>query len=135
MEFETRTSSQLKNAGGMRLIRKKTVADSILNYWTIISVCDNISERLERIGIEKNDISIRLFHNKYYIRDSVPMFPVIGIREGAKLIQNDQVLIAQYSNLTYQRKLVLSNYLRMLASAKQKAAGLIRQIREEYRVK
>ncbi len=35
-EFEDRTSSQLKNAGNMRLVRDQPVADSIRSYWSII---------------------------------------------------------------------------------------------------
>ena len=41
VDFEDRTSSQLKNGGNMRLIRNKTVADSIRGYWGSIKVMDN----------------------------------------------------------------------------------------------
>ena len=37
--FENRTSSQLKNSGGMRLIRKKAIADSVLFYWKHVELC------------------------------------------------------------------------------------------------
>ena len=40
-----RTSSQLKNSGAMRLIRKKNVSDSILSYWKQIE--------LTQIGIDR----------------------------------------------------------------------------------
>src|SRR6187401_773298 len=34
--FTDRTTSQLKNSGSMRLIRNKTVADSLIEYWSRI---------------------------------------------------------------------------------------------------
>jgi hypothetical protein len=43
-----RTSSQLKNSGGMRLIRKKIISDAILNYWK---------------QIEKTNISLERYRN------------------------------------------------------------------------
>jgi hypothetical protein len=46
-----RTSSQLKNSGAMRLIRKKRVSDFILNYWKQIDVT-NIS--LNRYMVYRN---------------------------------------------------------------------------------
>ena len=35
LELINRTEIQLKNAGGMRLIRNKEVSDSIINYWQL----------------------------------------------------------------------------------------------------
>lgn len=40
-----RTSSQLKNSGGMRLIEKKIVSDAILNYWKQIEKTNITLER------------------------------------------------------------------------------------------
>jgi hypothetical protein len=69
--FENRTSSQLKNSGGMRLIRKKKVSDSLLSYWQYIETCNGISDRLDFIAAERSDVYARLFHNKFLIRDDV----------------------------------------------------------------
>src|SRR5262245_35061766 len=41
--FENRTSSQLKNSGAMRLIRKRRIADSILRYWKDIERCEAVN--------------------------------------------------------------------------------------------
>ena len=46
-----RTSSQLKNSGGMRIIRNKTVVDAILKYWKQIDE-SNIS--LDRYLLYRN---------------------------------------------------------------------------------
>ena len=45
--FEDRTSAQLKNAGGMRLIHKKPVADSLSKYWHIIKICETMTQLFE----------------------------------------------------------------------------------------
>jgi hypothetical protein len=134
MNFETRTSTQLRNAGGMRLVRKKKVADSILNYWSLISTCENISIRLENSNIAKFDISVRLLHNKYYIRENKPIAPV-AIRPGAQLINSDPALIAEFSNRSFSRRTILVNYIGKLTTAKQSASQLISQIRKDYRIK
>ena len=45
-----RTELQLKNSGGMRLIRNKQVADSIINYW---SITDLLYETKDAINIHR----------------------------------------------------------------------------------
>jgi len=133
IDFENRTASQLKNAGGMRLIRKKAVADSILGYWRSAEICDAISARLERIGESRYNIAARLFHNKYYIlNDNIALLSVSGIKNGAKLISNDPELMAEYANRTFAKKAVLNNYLRRMLETKSKAVRLMGLINKQY---
>ena len=133
--FETRTSSQLKNAAGMRLIRKK-VADSILVYWKSAEVCNDISARLEVMGTERHNLGVRIFHNKYYIRSGESgVTPVIGIKAGVNFINDDPKLFAEYSNRAYSRRGVLLNYLNRLRVTKEKAVALMETIRKGYRLK
>jgi hypothetical protein len=130
--FENRTSSQLKNSGGMRLIRKKKVSDSLMSYWQNAEICNSISERLDFIAAERSDLHARLFHNKYLIRDGGIMTPVSDIKEGASLISNDPALLAEYSNRTYSRKGILNNYLSNMKRTKERAVRLMEIIRSEY---
>ena len=132
--FENRTSSQLKNSGGMRLIRKKKVSDSLLSYWQDIEMCNGISERLDFIAGERSHLYARLFHNKYLIRDGGSTAPVSGIKEGASLISIDPSLLAEYSNRTYSRKGALITYLPMMKRTKDMAVRLMEIIRNEYDV-
>jgi hypothetical protein len=67
LNFEDRTSSQLKNAGNMRLIRNKAVADSIRNYWSTIKIMESISSRLEELGGKSQDVAVQMFNNKYVV--------------------------------------------------------------------
>ena len=130
--FENRTSSQLKNSGGMRLIRKKRVTDSLLSYWQYAEACNGIGERLDFIADKRSDLFARLFYNKYFIRVDSLLAPVSAIKEGAKLISNDPALLAEYSNRTYTRKWTLNNYLPMMKRTKERAVRLIEIIRNEY---
>ena len=130
--FENRTSSQLKNSGAMRLIRKKKVSDSLLSYWQNVELCNGISERLDFIAAERSHLYVRLFHNKYLIRDGGSMAPVTAIKEGASLINNDPAILAEYSNRTYSRKGALTTYLPVMKHTKEKAVRLMEIIRNEY---
>jgi hypothetical protein len=133
VDFEIRTASQLKNAGGMRLIRKKIVVDSILGYWRYAEVCNNISARLDRTGEERFTIQARLFNNKYFINDGrETLSPVTGIKPGAKLISDDPALMAEYSNQTAARRNVLRNYMARMLEARDRAVKLMEVIRNEY---
>jgi hypothetical protein len=130
--FENSTSSQLKNSGSMRLIRKKIVSDSLLKYWQYVETCNNISDRLDFIASGRSDVSARLFHNKYLIREIGPLGAVTIIKDGAALISNDPALLAEYSNRTYSRKHILNNYLSVMQWTKSRATRLIEIIRDEY---
>ena len=135
VRFENRTSSQLKNAGGMRMVRKKDVADSIVRYWQMIEVCDAISDRLEMYSHERGNIGMRLFDNKYFIFNDVPFTPIAGVKENAVLITTDPALLSEYSNHTRAVSSIMNNYLFRLGSAKQKAASLIEVIKNRYHLK
>jgi hypothetical protein len=135
VEFETRTSSQLKNAGGMRLIRKKKVADSILAYWKYVEACNAISDRLEHAQENRQNVSVRIFNNKYYIKKNVAFVPAFGILENPRLIKDDPALLAEYSNRTNTRSIVLNNYLINMIWTKKRAVRLMELIRNEYHLK
>ncbi len=134
INFEDRTSSQLKNGGNMRLIRNKVVADSVRSYWGDIKVIENISTRLDDLRSKAVDIQAQIFHNKY-IQLSDPLRPVssdISVSPDAKLISNDPELLALYSNRRQYTLLVLNNYMLGMQYANSKAIRLITFIRKEY---
>jgi len=130
--FENRTSSQLKNSGSMRLIRKKMVSDSIARYWQSVEICNSISSRVDFIASGRSDLFARLFHNKYFIRGDSALAAATGIKDGAVLISNDPALMAEYSNRTYSRKGALINYLSFIKKTKEKAVRLMAILREAY---
>jgi len=137
IDFEDRTSSQLKNAGNMRLIRNRSVADSTRSYWSHIKTAETISARLEELRLKAGDISAQIFHNKY-IKLSDPHHPigsVISILPDAKLISDDPKLLALYSNRRQVALTVLNNYINEMEDAKTAATNLIALIKKEYHLK
>jgi len=135
--FEDRTSSQLKNGGNMRLIRNRTVADSIRRYWSDIKIMENISARLEELRLKAGDISAQIFHNRY-IKFSDPRHPIgsdISILPGAKLINDDPKLLALYANRRQFILTVLNNYINTMGDTKTDATSLIALIKKEYHLK
>jgi len=134
IDFEDRTSAQLKNGGNMRLIRNKAVADSIRSYWGGIKTMEGISSRLEELRIKAADIQMQIFHNKY-ITLSDPLHPVpsdILVSSEAKLINRDPELLALYSNRRQFALLVLNNYILNMKHAYSKAIRLVSFIKKEY---
>ncbi len=133
--FENRTSSQLKNSGAMRLVRRKIVSDSILGYWQNVELCNGLGGRLDFIAEARAHLYARLFHNKYLIREDTLLAPVSSIKEGASLISTDPALLAEYSNRTYARKWTLNNYRPVMMRTKDQAVRLMEVIRNQYHLK
>jgi len=134
VNFEDRTSSQLKNGGNMRLIRNKAVADSIRSYWGDIKTMEDISSRLDDLRSKAVDIQAQIIHNKY-IKILDPLDPIhsdILISPGAKLINNDPELLALYSNRRQFSLIILNNYVLNMQHAYSKAMRLVTFITKEY---
>jgi hypothetical protein len=60
-----RTELQLTNSGGMRLIRNRKVADSIIYYWSITELLYETKDNINIHRGKAKDISFTLFSNKY----------------------------------------------------------------------
>jgi len=135
IRFEDRTSSQLKNAGGMRLIRKKEVSDSIRQYWAGIESLQRVRDRLETAGENIGDLSSRIFYNKFFIYGKEPLAPPVGIKPGAKLINDDPKLIAEYINRVFTKSVRTRIYLQDLKETFQMVEQLMTLIRQEYHLK
>lgn len=129
-----RTSSQLKNSGSMRLVRKKKVSDFILNYWKQIDVT-NIS--LNRYTIYRNagrELVFKLWvipevYKVEYSTESNSLFELKVIDENPKMWHEFANLVAISSAISREtHKKNLEDQLKM---AKQ----LISLIRQEYHFK
>jgi hypothetical protein len=132
IRFEDRTSSQLKNAGGMRLVRNIEVSDSIRQYWARIESLLRVRDRLEIAGENIGDLSSRIFFNKFFIYGQEPLAPPMGIKPGAALISNDPKLIAEYINRVFTKSVRTKIYMEDLNGALEMAQQLMTLIRNEY---
>ena len=135
IRFEDGTSSQLKNAGGMRLIRKEEVAKAIREYWDHIETLYRIRDRLELAGENIAEVSSRIFYNNYFVFSEDPLDPVKEIKPGAKFIYDDQRLIAEYINRIATKALRTRIYLTELDEGLKSANNLVQIIKEEYHLK
>lgn len=135
IHFEDGTSSQLKNAGGMRLIRNEEVARAIREYWDHTETLYRVRDRLELAGEKIADVSSRIFYNSYFVFSEDPLDPVRGINPGAKLIYDDPRLIAEYINRIATKALRTRIYLTELQEGLKSANSLVRLIKEKYHLK
>jgi hypothetical protein len=129
-----RTSSQLKNAAGMRLIRKKKISDAILYYWKQIN---ETSISLDRYMVYRDASRSLVFKlwvipEVYHMGSLIPADSVLTVR----VIDKDNKKWDELSNLIaiggqIAGQTHLSNLKRQLKMAKD----LIIIIKEEYHLK
>jgi hypothetical protein len=121
--FTQRTLSQLKNAGGLRLVRKREVAnmislyDSKIQYLSVIAKSlDEITSDAERAGSEVYDLNYyRDHHDNNY-----------------ELVTYDPKILKKFSNIVHFEQNVFAYYESHLQEEKQVAIQLIKLIKKEY---
>ncbi len=129
-----RTLVQLKNAGGMRLLRKKVAVDSILFYDAYgrklvaqQSNCDLFQSAIA-------DLSIHLFNFKYYgspdLRSHSKNLPVVSSSE--KLLSVDTVKLIEFGNRVSMYRGIVFFYTVRLQEMHDHAVNLIRTLQKEY---
>jgi hypothetical protein len=133
-QLEDRTSSQLKNAGGMRVIRNTKVADALREYWNTNKAMDNITGRMEDFGSKSQTVGSQIFSNKYYIYNDkrAGFFSGVTINPSAQFVNADPKLISQFSNMRFVSNQILKNYINVLKAEKEAAINLINMIEEGY---
>ena len=130
-----RTELQLKNSGGMRLIRNRLVADSIIYYWSITELLYETKDNINGHRIKAKDISFSIFSNKYYNHTEGFSFNTfIGEPE---LMTKDLAVLTEFANrVSHTSELLLLNYkqnrLDILVHA---ATRLIEVIKKDYHLK
>jgi hypothetical protein len=131
-----RTELQLKNAGGMRLIRNKQVTDSIIDYWSTSELLYDTRHQINFHRDKAKDISFGIFNNKYYKHQvdfslAFPLDPTMG---EPKLLTRDPVVLTEFANrVSHLTDLLRFNYkLRRIDLQAGNAARLIRLIKKEY---
>ena len=139
LQLINRTELQLKNSGGMRLIRNRQVADSIINYW---SMTELLYETRDAINVHRGkakDISFALFSNKYYkhTEDFSLEFPLDPLKGQPELMNKSSVVLTEFANrISHMSDLLKYNYkLRRLDRQRGNATRLIQLIKKEYDLK
>ncbi|MFZ6025755.1 MAG: hypothetical protein ACOYVG_15030 [Bacteroidota bacterium] len=122
-----RTLTQLKNSGGMRLIRKKVVADILILYDGFGK--DVVTQRAILDGLTMDNISssYELFNFKFYNPGSYQ-----GISQNPVLLTHNKEKIIQFANriVTYGAGTFV--FCQQLEKMNKEAVKLIEALRKEY---
>ena len=136
IEFNDRTLTQLKNAGGMRLIRNKIAADSITLYDNRIKKIKSFEGIYADVNANSYYLSLKLFNKFYYRTDTTnsAISPADGSFNIA-LLNNDKKMIIEYGNMVESLKKVLIEYVFLLKQTGSQASNLIQTLKKEYHLK
>jgi len=127
-----RTSTQLKNSGGMRLIINKKVIDHILAYWKQVEESQSSLDRYLAIRNAGRDLTFKLFRINISYPES------LGVRDTAALdvIDNDPKKWHELTNLiAISRQIAKGEHLTNLQRQNELAIDLIKIIGGEYHLK
>jgi hypothetical protein len=129
-----RTLQQLKNAGGMRLIRKKNVSDSIMEY----------DKKMKDLLIEQGGISDFYFKNRdlgelINIELLVDLLKPGMIEKYEKenknlLVSQDKSLLSKYMGYEWEYQGVGGSYISEMKDVEAYASRLVGFIKKEYHV-
>ena len=119
-----RTLSQLKNSGGLRLIRFKKVADDISLYDSKAQYLFAITKSYDDASTEVMKYGTGIFDNRY-VRNKLKDRPI-------DLLRNDWQTLRQYSNYLFVVRMVANYYQIYLARQKQSAIDLMTLIKKKY---
>ena len=133
IEFNDRTLTQLKNAGGMRLIRNKIAADSITLYDNRIKKIKSFEGVYGDVIVSSYQLSLKLFNRFYYRTDTInSAASPAGGSFNIALVNNDKKMIIEYGNTVTILKNVLTNYVFLLKQTRSQASNLIQTLKKEY---
>ena len=129
-----RTSSQLKNAGGMRLIRSQNITDQISEYWHLAEYGKTYGEVYEELKIHAREQSYSIFNQKYYNNITVGAVGT-SVVDGVKLMTNDKNVLAEFANRLSHIKNATEKVQKVIVN-RQKAAAtkLLLDIKKEYHI-
>ncbi len=136
--YHDRTIRQLKNSGYFRLIRKKIVTDSLVEYDGLIETAiSNIEETYNNLSDQRRELQDHLFSSKFYRFVYDLNFDSIAKQE-RKVIEmvkgKEEVLFRYYNrleNLHWLNRARIRFHKQML----RQAISLIGSIKKEYHLK
>jgi hypothetical protein len=120
--YTDRTIQQLKNAGGLRLIQDKTVADSVISYDALVRgelIHQDVLENYQSSSIKaiQNEIDFASFHQLLKSQPNRVASP--------QLLKTDRLNVDELFNTLWTFKINLESQLAHVQRLKQKAEKLI----------
>ena len=138
-----RTSAQLKNAGGLRLVEDQKISDQIAVYWYWASYMQAYGESTEELKIRAREMSYEIFNSGYYEIFKSGYYQTMErgnlnnkVKPGAKLMINDNNKLIEYANRLSHIKNSLNNVsIPIIDSTTNVAVGLMKELEEKYHLK
>jgi hypothetical protein len=125
-----RTSAQLKNAGGMRLVENQELSNKISEYWV---KSDNLKEYntfVDDLKFKAREKSYSIFNQKYYTDVSKGL-----VADNAQLMTTDTFVLTEFTNrlnhINNSMKMVL---LPSVDRHYKRAVELLSLLKKEYKL-
>lgn len=134
VSFNKRTISQLKNSGGLRLIKNKAASDSIIFYEELCEKAEVQEAYFANFRMGKvNDYTIQIFNSKYIANhDKYNITNFLKERTSISLLSNDEKLIKQYANSIYFARSSLVIYIDILKVIDNRITQIIKFLEMQY---
>lgn len=130
-----RTTAQLKNAGGLRLVENSKISDKIAVYWHWASYIQAYGESTEELKIRAREMSYKIFNNAFYQNQELGNNQN-KVKPGAILMTNNKNLLIEYANRLHHIKNALRNVsIIQIDSTTKVAEELMLELQKEYHVK
>ena len=131
--YSDRTIQQLKNSGGMRLIKNKKVANGIMDYDAFVRNYENngayVQRYWENLTLQRLNII-----DQQALDNDLKITGTVDIKRNYLLV-SDLVLLHRLKSFVYELKTYHSNTLRANIKLREKAIGLIEILKKEYHLK
>ena len=137
VRFTKRTITQLKNSGGLRLIRNKAASDSIIVYSEDCETAEGQADYFEKVRMGKiNDYSLKLFDDQYILNAKGQILDKF-LESDSKiaLLDNDDRLIREYANALSSARGSLRNYIKMLKAIQATIPPKLKFLKDKYHLK
>ncbi len=130
-----RTLLQLKNSGGMRLIRIKSAVDSIISYDDAAKKLIDQQAYYELYQNKSVDIAIQIFDFQYF-KFGVRQIPFAPFKtyDKARLITHDKMKLMEFGNLVHLYQGVVNFYITRLHEMSDHAVHLINTLKTDYQI-
>ncbi len=138
--YHDRTIGQLKYAGNFRLIRKKNIADSLVEYDAVYQTAIKTIEELYRNIIRPEQLSLQgqFLNSKFYEICNNPILFDSAIKKEPDIIlikKGKEDIVFQYYNRLYDFKRLNCNRVNWHKTMLRRATNLIKMIKKEYHLK
>ena len=129
-----RTSTQLKNAGGLQLIRNSAVVKVLFDYWTAAIEIENNAGNYNELRQNAREKTYGIFSAKYY--SATPDGNRFNKSSNPVLMNSDPFVLTELANrLNHLKNSYQFVYIPHLKSESAAAVQLIELIRKKYHLK